>query len=999
MTRDIESKSDKVEILLAEDSPTQAEKLRYLLEEHGYSVIAVANGKQALAAARALKPTLIVSDVMMPEMDGFMLCREIKHDEQLKDLPVILLTSLSDIQDIMRGLECGADNFIRKPYDNDYLLSRIRYLLMNLALRKNQKMQMGMEIYIGGQKHFITAERQQILDLLISIYEDSIHLNNELHARQLELSHSNQLLNGLYRIAEGLNHAVTEREVCEKALEYAMELPGLQAGWVYLRDDNTFRLAATRNTAPSLSRVNSTDGLCECQRLFIAGDVTRITNIVGCERAIRTGEAARKPYCHASMPLRIGNQNCGIINLMGTGEDLFKDNELETFHGVAHQVSIALERAWLHENMEQLVKDRTAALTKEISLRKEYEARIVRLNRIYSVLSGINTAIVRVRGIQELFDEACRIVVDHGKFVFAWIGVFDANIQNITPMVKAGDSGVYLSQLALASIIELPENSWLIAEVTAKVKPAICNDLTGNESLDISHAVALERGYCSMVVLPLTLDRQLVGMFALYSSETGFFDEEEMTLLIEMAGDISFAMDHLKKEERINYLAFFDAVTDLPNRALFLDRVDQRISTIEHNNNVLSVIILDLERFSSINESLGHQAGDRLLHQIAQRLRQLLGETAILARLSADHFSIAIAHKGESTAIAHVLDKVLLGIQNQAFLIGEQELHVSARAGTSSYPFDGRDTDTLLRHAEIALKKAKLSYDRHLFYAPEFNARISEKLKLETKLRQALEQEQLVLHYQPKVNLSTGKVSGLEALMRWHDPEIGLIPPLSFIPLLEETRMILEAGRWALSKAISDYKKWQAMGLNPPKIAVNVSPIQLRQKDFVSMVASVLKAAENVEIRLEFEITESVIMQDIEANIQKLKLIQEMNIEVAIDDFGTGYSSLSYIAKLPVNVLKIDRAFIINMTTNPDDFNIVSAIISLAHSLQLQVIAEGVETHEQAALLQTLKCDEIQGYLFSPGITSDKIEELLRQKRCFKYNPAEEKRGSPGFFG
>lgn len=463
--------------------------------------------------------------------------------------------------------------------------------------------------------------------------------------------------------------------------------------------------------------------------------------------------------------------------------------------------------------------------------------------------------------------------------------------------------------------------------------------------------------------------------------KTGFFDEEEMALLIEMAGDISFAMDHLKKEERINYLAFFNAVTELPNRALFLDRVNQRIATIENYHSVLSVIILDLERFSSINESLGHQAGDSMLRQFAQRLEQLLGETDILAHLSADHFAIAIAHAGESTDIVRVLDKVLLGIQSQPFLVGGQELHVSARAGTSSYPDDGRDTDTLLRHAETALKRAKLSYDGHLFYAPEFNARITEKLKLETRLRQALEQEQLVLHYQPKIDLRTGHISGLEALMRWHDPEFGLIPPLNFIPLLEETRMILEAGRWALSKAISDCAKWRALGLDPIKISVNVSPVQLRQKDFVSMVASVLNSTEGVEIGLEFEITENVIMQDIEANIQKLKSIRDMNIEVAIDDFGTGYSSLSYIAKLPVNVLKIDRAFIVNMTTDTDDFNIVSAIISLARSLRLKVVAEGVETQEQATLLRTLGCDEIQGYLFSPGVTAEKIEELLRQKK------------------
>ena len=975
-------KASNLEVLIAEDSPTQAEKLRYLLEEHSYRVTVTPNGKEALAAARLQKPTLIISDVMMPEMDGFALCGEIKRDEQLKDIPVILLTSLSDIRDIMKGLECGADNFIRKPYEDQYLLARVDYLLMNQELRKNQMMQMGMQIYLGGQKHFITAERQQIVDLLISIYEDAVHINKELHARQLELAHSNHLLNGLYRIAEGLNQAVSEREVCEKALEYAMELPGVESGWFYLWDNNGFRVAAARNVAPSLLAAESMEGLCECQRLFLAGDLGHVTNIVKCGRVERTEvDETLGLRCHVSVPLWIGNQNRGMMNLMGAEQDLFKDNELETLYGVGHQVSIALERAWLHEHMEKLVKERTTALTAEISRRKEYEARIVRLNRIYSVLSGINTTIVRVRSIQELFDKACRIAVDHGQFVFTWIGMFNAETQNITPMAKAGRDAGYLAQLNLTDVINSPGNSWLIAEAITQLKPAICNNLTTNEHMQIWHAAALERGYYSMVVLPLMVGSELVGTFVLYAPETGCFDEEEMALLIEMAGDISFAMDHLKKEERINYLAFFDAVTDLPNRALFLDRVDQRISNLDHDHKVLSVIILDIERFSSINESLGHQAGDVLLRELAIRLKQMVEETDILARLSGDHFAIAIQHEEESTDIAHVLEKILFGIQDQPFVIGGQELRISARAGTASYPADGRDTDTLLRNAETALKKAKLSFDKHVFYAPEFNTRVTEKLRLETKLRQAVEQEQLVLHYQPKIDLKSGQISGLEALMRWKDPENGLIPPMNFIPLLEETRMILEAGRWALGKAISDSKKWQAMGLNPPKVAVNVSPIQLRQKDFVSMVASVINGAGNLSIGLELEITESVIMQDIEANIKKLKIIRDMNIEVAIDDFGTGYSSLSYIAKLPVNVLKIDRAFIVNMTTNADDLSIVSAIISLAHSLHLRVIAEGVETHEQANLLRELKCDEIQGYLFSPGVITAKIEEFLREKK------------------
>ncbi len=288
---------------------------------------------------------------------------------------------------------------------------------------------------------------------------------------------------------------------------------------------------------------------------------------------------------------------------------------------------------------------------------------------------------MRVREIQELFDEACRIATTHGEFVFTWIGMFEANTGQITPMAKAGRGDGYLSRLDLAAVVDAPGGSCLIGDVITHLKPAICNDLNAYRRTQSSHVQPPDDDYLSMAVLPLTLDGQLAGILALYARETGFFDDEEMTLLIEMAGDISFAMDHLKKEERINYLAFFDAVTDLPNRALFLDRVDQRIQTVSSDHKMLSVIVLDIERFSSINESLGHGAGDSLLRQLAKRLKQLLSETDILAHLSADYFAIARTHEEESTDIAHILEKLLFEVQNQPFLTAGQELRVSVRAG------------------------------------------------------------------------------------------------------------------------------------------------------------------------------------------------------------------------------------------------------------------------------------------------------------------------------
>ncbi|KVW94809.1 EAL domain-containing protein [Thiobacillus denitrificans] len=978
-------KNGSVEILIAEDSPTQAEQLQNLLEGHGYRVVVAANGRKALESLRRRKPSLVISDIVMPEMNGYELCKAIKADEALRDIPVILVTTLSDVLDIMKGLECGADNFIRKPYEEKYLLARVDYLLMNQEMRKSQKMQMGMEIHLGGQRHFITAERQQIVDLLISVYEEAIHLNEELKVKQSELADSNHVLTGLYHIAEGLNHAVSERAVCEKALEHALELPGVRAGWIFLQEgESGFRLGAACNLPSALQVPGAMEGLCECRRRFLAGELDHVTSILECERLGKAKAGTQGLRYHASVPLWNGDQILGVMNLVGADQGLFREDELETLYGVGHQVGIALERARLHEHLEQLVEERTAALTAEIAERKRAEARIVRLNRIYSVLSGINTTIVRVREPQELFDEACRIAVEHGKFAFAWIGTLDADTQQVTPVARAGLDDGYLSRINLSVAEDARGNCPLTAEAITQAKPVICNDIASDDDRCARcawRAEALQRGYRSVAMFPLLLGERPVGVFVLYAPEADVFDEEEMRLLVEMAGDISFALDHLEKEARLDYLAYYDAVTGLPNRTLFLDRVDQKIGVARRDGKVFSVIMLDLNRFSSINETLGRQAGDDLLRQITQRLQGMLGETDIFAHFSADYFGIATRCDDASVNIVHVLERMLSAIQDQPFLVGGQELRISARAGVSSYPTDGQDIEALFHNAESALKKAKLSGDRYLFYTPAFNALVAEKLSLENKLRRALEREELVLHYQPKVDLDSGQISGLEALLRWNDPENGLVPPLKFIPLLEETGMILEAGLWALEKAVADSLAWQAKGLRSPRVAVNVSPIQLQQKDFVSMIERVVKGDREVAGRLELEITESLIMQDIEANIEKLQAIREMGVEVAIDDFGTGYSSLSYIAKLPVSTLKIDRAFIMNMTSNADDLSIVSTIISLAHSLKMRVVAEGVETGEQARFLRVLKCDEIQGFLFSPGVPAEQIEQFLREQK------------------
>lgn len=971
-----------VEILIAEDSPTQRAQLEYLLQANGYAVVAAANGKQALDAARQRRPALIISDVLMPVLDGYGFCKAIKSDEKLKSIPLILVTTLSDPQDVIRGLECGADNFIRKPYEAHYLLSRIDYLLMNLELRKNQKMQMGVEIDLGGEKHFITAERQQILDLLISTYEQAVHINEELKAREKDLAHSNQVLNGLYRIAEGLNGAHSQQEVAETALDRALELPGVHSGWIFLREgESGYRLAAARNLPPALAASIAQENDCACRRWLLSGELSTVTNITECERLANSSNDPHGLRYHASIPLWLDKRTLGLMNLAGPQPGLFDDDALKVLHGVGNHVAVALERARLHGHMESLVEQRTAALTAEIAERKRAEARVMRLNRVHAVLSGINTTIVRVRDRQELFDEACRIAVEHGGFRLAWIGLLNADETGVEPLANAGFDAGYLDKIRLTVKEDAADPCMLIMQTLKKKTPVICNDVETDMRMASWREEALQRDFRSIAVFPLLVGDRVVGAFALYAAEPGFFDDEEMRLLVEMAGDISFAMDHLLKEARLDYLAYYDAVTGLPNRALFWDRVEQRIGTARHDRKAFAVIMLDLERFSTINETLGRQAGDELLRQFAQYLQSSVAETDILARLAADCFGIAMQRTDNSADIAHSLEQILADIRSRVFVAGGTELRVAARAGVAAFPADGQDIESLYRNAEAALKKAKLSKDAYQFYIPAFNARAAETLTLENKLRRALEQAQFVLHYQPKVNLDTGQIHGLEALIRWNDPDAGLVQPLKFIPLLEETGMILEVGRWALQQAMADAGQWRAQGLLPPRIAVNVSSIQLQQKDFVATVERVLSDAGHSAGGLELEITESLIMQDIEANIQKLRAVKAMGVKVAVDDFGTGYSSLSYLTRLPINALKIDRAFIINMANKADDLSIVETIISLGHSLKLTVIAEGVETDEQVNLLRRLKCDEIQGYLFSPAVTAEQIGQFLGQNK------------------
>ena len=450
-----------------------------------------------------------------------------------------------------------------------------------------------------------------------------------------------------------------------------------------------------------------------------------------------------------------------------------------------------------------------------------------------------------------------------------------------------------------------------------------------------------------------------------------YFDDAEISLLTELANDIGFAIDHLGKTEAINYLAYFDALTGLANRSLFLERAAQCL----RGNAGAMLVLLDLERFKSINDSLGIHAGDDLLRQVAGWLGEHLADPTLLARIGPDHFALILTDTDRAGDATRNLERLIQAFHEHPFLLDGSPFRIAAKVGVAMFPEDGDTAHALLQKAESALKNAKASGNRHLFYTQTMTDSIALKLGQENQLRHALDNREFVLHYQPKINVQSGQVVSAEALLRWKDPRAKtLTPPVQFIPMLEETGLIIEVGRWAIGRAIEDYLRWHRAGLPAVRIAVNVSPVQLRDPAFVDDVRRLISIDQLAPAGLELEITESMIMTDIDQSIETLRALRQMGLKIAIDDFGTGFSSLGYLSKLPVDTLKIDRSFIDDMGKSAQGLSLVKTMISLAHSFRLAVVAEGVETEEQFSLLKLLRCDETQGFLHGRPVPAGEFE-------------------------
>jgi diguanylate cyclase (GGDEF)-like protein len=421
-----------------------------------------------------------------------------------------------------------------------------------------------------------------------------------------------------------------------------------------------------------------------------------------------------------------------------------------------------------------------------------------------------------------------------------------------------------------------------------------------------------------------------------------------------------------ESEARISYLATRDPLTELPNRLLLNDRLDQGIINARRNGEMLAMLFIDLDRFKNINDSLGHHVGDQLLKEVSALMASCIRKGDTLARLGGDEFVVTLEGLAQAEDAAQVARKIHAALGRPVSVAGHS-LITTCSIGISIFPNDAEDGRELMRNADTAMYHAKESgRNKFRFFAPEMNVRAVELHQMEIELRQALENGEFLLHYQPQADLKTGELVGMEALIRWRHPERGLVPPLTFIPVAEETGLIEPIGRWALRAACRQARAWQEAGFPPLKVAVNISARQLdNPAGFADEVATILAGTGLDAHYLELEVTESMLLKNVAENVAVLRRLGEIGVRMTVDDFGTGYSSLAYLKQLPIDSLKIDRTFVRDIETDADDAAIIQAIIAMAHGLDLRVIAEGVETEGQAAALRRLDCDEFQGYLLA----------------------------------
>ena len=631
----------------------------------------------------------------------------------------------------------------------------------------------------------------------------------------------------------------------------------------------------------------------------------------------------------------------------------------------------------------------TATLKRNIAMRQRVEEQLRRVNRARRAVGMCGQALVHATDEAALVQQVCGIIVEQAGHRLAWVGYAEQDVaKTVRPVAEAGFNQGYV-EMANVTWADSERGHGPTGTCIRTGQTQTVKDIDTDPRKAPWREEARRRGYASSVAIPLRAAGAPLGALSIYSSEVGAFGDEEVSLLTEFAEDLGYGIASLRAraerkqaERQIEHLAYYDSLTQLPNRRLFLDRLQQALAGCARSGRKGALLFVDLDNFKILNETAGHDVGDQLLVEVARRIGGCVRNGDTVARLGGDEFVALLedlsSNRQEAAAETNEVGERILSALAQPYTIAGRQRHSAASIGVTLF-IDAVDSlDELLKQADIAMYQAKSAGRNTLrFFDPEMQGALAARAVLESALRLAILDRQFTLFYQPQV-AGGGGIIGAEALLRWRHPERGMVPPGEFIPLAEETGLILPIGQWVLEAACSRLKDWaDDPRTRALRLAINVSARQFRQADFVDAVRRALESAGAPAAKLKLELTESLIIDDIEGTIAKMRALKDLGVGFSLDDFGTGYSSLSYLTRLPLDQVKIDQSFVRKLPDSANDAAVVVTIITLAKTLGIDVIAEGVETEAQRRFLERHRCPTYQGFLFSPPVDIAEFERLL----------------------
>ncbi|MCI4569440.1 EAL domain-containing protein [Lysobacter sp. CFH 32150] len=1071
-------------ILIVDDRVENRDFLATLLGYKGYRLLVARDGAEALELAHAEHPDLVITDVLMPTMDGYEFVRRLRAEPATAQIAVVFYTAH------FRGPEaeelaeaCGVQNILVKPCEPELILRTVEQVLS--AITKS----LPPPASEFGERHLrlITdklSETANALKLtnarLTALIDIDLQLASERDPRRLlemvcraarDLIGAKHAMLAIGKRDDGgeaefvatsgmggdsvyelgrplLNHGVVgSSNIQRKSLR--MRNPDGDPVAVGLPD--THPPVHTLLVAPIVSLAHVYGWVCLSDKLgadeFSAED-ERLLGILAAQagRIYENGSLYMEIRQHAELlQVEVTERKRAVEELSESelrfrqlaenineafflidprsGQLLYVSPAFETIYGRSCASILAAPRSWLElvhsddreramaifdtrnarrpsDHEYRIVRPdgvvrwirmrsfpihsagrriyRVAGVAADITEVRNQQEKIKRLTRIKEVRSGINSAVVRIRDRNELLEEACRVAVEVGLFKLAWIGSIDPDTSDGRIVAWSGGSEAYIDEVRLTAKPDSPYQDRPINRAVRELRPIVCNDLRLDPTVAPVKAELIRRGHRAMAAFPLVVQER-VHVLTLFAGEIDFFDREEIELLQELVGDIAFGLEHIAKGEKLDYVSNYDALTGLPNRMLFNESLKWTISQAVEHRWTVSVMLVDLDRFKNINDTLGHALGDELLLQVSQRLTGWLEIRETVWRLGGDEFALVLVstegQQGSAVDVANSIHDAL----HKPFLLDGREVAITASIGISVFPTDSSDPDTLLKYADTAMYKAKeAGQDTFRFYRAEMNALALEQLELDNALRKALSQGEFELYYQPKVRTDNGRWSGVEALLRWNRPEHGLVLPSIFIPIIEGTRLAVPVSAWVIDTACRQISQWRQSGIGPFRMAVNVSGKSFVLDALPDLIASALQEHSVDPSLLEIEITESSLMVPVDETDTVLHKLKALGIGISMDDFGTGYSNLAYLKRFPIDTLKIDMSFIRDITVKPDAAAIAIAVIEMAQSLKLKVVAEGVETRAQYDLLSANGCDEIQGFYISRPLPAAELETLYR---------------------